>query len=1203
MTHFPYKPSNLPAGLMLIHGNKAESLRSLLVSWMKNHPLSPLETEVVLVQSNGIGQWLRLALAANNNNDNNDNNNGVGIAAALGLSLPSSFFWRVYRAVLGAENVPEISPFDKARLIWRLMRLLPDVLHEDIYAPLQQFLREDADMRKRYQLAERLADLFDQYQVYRADWLEAWAAGRDVLLDLHGNASPLAAEQAWQPALWRRLLIDVRQKHAEEPVDLAQNSMADAGRAAVHAAFIAKAELLKDQPRPAGLPRRVLVFGISSLSSQSLEVLARLAQWSQVLMCVQNPCEHYWADIVSGQELLRQREARQARKPGQPTLLSEESMHLHAHPLLAAWGKQGRDFIALLDEHDSASERSQYQTLLQHIGRRIDLFEPTGEQYLLQHIQGDILQLRAMAEICAAPRLIDPATDLSVRFHIAHSRQREIEILHDQLLAAFAADSSLRPRDVIVMLPDVDAYIPHIQAVFGLLDSNDKRYIPYSMADQGQRHFDPLPHAIERLLSLPQSRVGVSDVLDLLEVPALRKRFGLLEEDLPLLHRWVRGANIRWGLQGNHRASLKLPAGIEAAQNTWLFGLRRMLLGYATGQTGGAWQDIEPYDEIAGLDAARLGPLVELLNTLEHLWQELRTPATVTLWCERLRRLKTNFFDAESTTDAYTLAQLDQSLESWLEACDDAQLTAELPLSVVAEYWLASLDAGSLNQRFFAGSVTFATLMPMRAIPFRHVCLLGMNDGDYPRTRKPLDFDLMGRNYRPGDRSRREDDRYLFLEAMLAARDRLYISWVGRSITDNSERPPSVLVGQLRDHLAQGWQASDGKPLLSALTVSHPLQAFSTAYFSDQSTQNRTLFTYAHEWQRTNNSSSAPVTQDSLPPLHREEPLTLRDLIDFMKDPVKAFFKQRLHVVFEANDPASEDVEPFVLDGLQRWQLQNELIQVQVEALSRNEDRLAAQTAAVAAINRRGELAAGAFGDFTMQEMLAPMDELFTAYSKALARWPEPVASEIAFNFTMQHENNHLEVADWLGGIRFNSQAENAADKYGCVVLEASNLVNSSNQYRGDKVIRHWVRHLACQIALGPMVTEIISKKGQVNLPAYCAEDAIKHFKEIISAWYDGMRCPLPLAIKSAFAWLRALPNETGVILLDVERGNDAARKVYEPSTQSQGELGENPYLRRAWPRFDCLIESGEFARLSERLLRPIHNAISKKYTKVNDHE
>ncbi len=522
-------------GLMVVHGNHLEDLRELAVEWMRRHPLAPLENEVVLVQSNGIAQWLKLALAAQDS---------CGIAAAIQVELPARFLWQTYRAVLGSESIPLESPLDKAPLTWRLMRLLPNLLSGAEFAPLRRFLADDSDLRKRHQLAERLADLFDQYQVYRADWLTDWAEGRDQLRTSRNGAKPLDEAVRWQPALWRALLEDVGREHLGE------------SRAGVHPRFVA--HLRNVDEKPYGLPRRVIVFGISSLPAQMVEALAALARFSQVLLCVHNPCQHHWGDIVPDQDLLRHQYRRQQRKGGMAPGLSADELHQHAHPLLAAWGKQGRDYINLLDQHDDPEH---YRERFAAFGQRIDLFDEGDTTHLLGQLQDDILELRTLAESRDTWPPLDPATDQSLRFHIAHSAQREVEILHDQLLARFSADPSLRPREIIVMVPDVNAYAPHIQAVFGQYAQDDTRYIPFTLADQGQRGCEPLLIAVEHLLKLPEGRLTVSEVLDLLDVPALRARFAIDESELPTLHRWIEGAGIRWGLDGGGRAGGGPPGG------------------------------------------------------------------------------------------------------------------------------------------------------------------------------------------------------------------------------------------------------------------------------------------------------------------------------------------------------------------------------------------------------------------------------------------------------------------------------------------------------------------------------------------------------------------------------------------------------------------------------------------------------------------
>ena len=207
-------PSTITPGLLILHGNQMEQLRAAVFQWLHNHPLGALEAETFLVQSNGVAEWLKIALAEE-----------MRVCAATRVALPARFLWETYRGMLGRERVPVRSAFDKGPLTWRLMRLLPTLLADPVFAPLRHFLA-DGEAERRLQLAERLADLFDQYQVYRADWLDDWAAGRDQLRAARGDAVDLPPDQRWQGQLWRAVIADV------DPHER------DLGRATVHTEFV-----------------------------------------------------------------------------------------------------------------------------------------------------------------------------------------------------------------------------------------------------------------------------------------------------------------------------------------------------------------------------------------------------------------------------------------------------------------------------------------------------------------------------------------------------------------------------------------------------------------------------------------------------------------------------------------------------------------------------------------------------------------------------------------------------------------------------------------------------------------------------------------------------------------------------------------------------------------------------------------------------
>ena len=802
-----------PPGLSIIHANHVEDLRDVVVEWIGRYPVAPLEKECFIVQSNGMAQWMKLSLASDV---------GCGIGAGLEFLLPGRFMWQAYRAVLG--DVPHASPFDRERLTWRLMRLLTQLEDDPVFSVLTRFLADDGDSRKRYQLAFHLADLFDQYQVYRADWLTAWQDGRDGLITGKGTWIELPPEQAWQAALWRRVHEDIAPE------------LRFTGRADLHGRFLTAARN-SQTPFP-GLPRRVIVFGICSLPAQVLEALDVLSAHCQILLFVHNPCRHYWADIIEDRELFKIEQARHARSGKMPGDLDPDLLHQHVNPLLATWGKQGRDYIGLLYRYDQPET---YQDRFSQIDLFRDIISPGSQDNannldnldnandlnadnadnidnqdnqgnrtsdargtLLMQVQQNVLDLTALPASPADKQTLAP-TDRSIQFHLAHSRQREVEILQDQLLNFFEEMPDLRPRDVIVMTPDIDTYACHIQAVFGNVTMTDERFIPFSIADGPDNAYRPLLKALETLLNLAQIRMTTADIMALVEVPALGRRFGIKPQDLPLLKLWMEGAGICWGLNSAHRKAFDLPPDLE--HNTWDFGLRRMMLGYAVGAEF-AWNGIEPYDEIGGLSAALVGGLTDFMDALEKLWQTVITPASPEIWCQRIRQMLNNFFLPGDSSERLFLSHVNDALVAWETACNSADFDSDLDLPVVRDHVMAAMTDYSTSQRFLAGKVNFCTMMPMRAIPFKVVCLLGMNDGEYPRSKVALDFDLMAVKglYRPGDRSRREDDRYLFLEALLSARNCLYISYIGHDVVDNSLKAPSVLVAQLRDYVSAGWR-------------------------------------------------------------------------------------------------------------------------------------------------------------------------------------------------------------------------------------------------------------------------------------------------------------------------------------------------------------------------------------------------------------
>ncbi|UOA10314.1 exodeoxyribonuclease V subunit gamma [Methylobacter sp. S3L5C] len=1143
MTETSYKTS-LDSGIAVIHSNKLEALGDVVEYWLREHPLAPLENEVFLVQSNGMGQWLQQSLAKNS---------ALGIAGAIKVQLPSAFIWAVYRSVLGSQ-IPKEQLLAKAPLTWRLYRLLPTLITRPEFEILATFLAVDNNSRKRYQLAEQLADLFDQYQVYRSDWIADWAAGLDSLRDSHGQSQIMPEQQRWQAALWRAVLADLGDQYTPY-----------ASRAAVHTQFMTQIDT--QEQRPVDMPRRIIVFGLSSLPQQSLEVLAKLGKFCQIVLFVHNPCQHYWADIIEDKALLKAERRRQAYKSGMTSALTDEELHLHAQPLLAAWGKQGRDYIRLLDQFDDTQTYANWHWPESKIDLFKDYCEP-GQGSLLQQLQQSILDLEPLPT-----EPVDlPEVDNSLMFHIAHSPQREVEILHDQLLARFNSAENLKPRDIIVMVPDINKYAPHIRAVFGNIKSGDSRYIPYSLADQQQRGQNPLLVAAEALLNLPDSRFAVSEFLGLLEVPALRLRFSIDEAAIPKLHQWVEEAGIRWGLHAEQRTqNVAMPKDLEA--NTWQFGLRRMLLGYAVG-AGIAFNAIEPYDEIGGLDAQWVGGLSYLLETLEKQANLLRKSQNYTDWQETLSALLEDFFDVTSSEEERkTLEILGHSLTRWGEICEQAGLTDDdtLPLNVVREAWLATVDEPNLQQRFLSDRINFCTLMPMRAIPFRLICLLGMNDGDYPRSQPAQSFDLMSQRgqYRPGDRSRRQDDHYLFLEALLSARQQLYISWIGRNIRDNSERPPSVLISQLRDALALGWQLENNEPkLLKALTVEHPLQPFSKQYVAKN--RDSRLFTYAREWFEPSASVSLA---NATPAVVYEKTLTLglQSLGRFLKAPVKTFCNNTLKFGFDQETITSEDNEPFGFNKLESYVLRQNLLDALQSETPDNPDTFLEQQRTTMA--RQGKLPLGGFAHAAYADIADPVNQVWQRYQTLLTLWPKAIEARIIDLHFVLADDITVQLTGELINLRQNSDDLTQ----GLIHLTPQTLLGNTGKIKYPNLLAYWVQHLAGCAAGMNLQTLVMGSDCVIEIALLEQTAAFAQLNTLVTAWYLGMQAPLPVACKTAFAWLGASP----------DNAMDIAKSTYQGDDWTKGEVAYDAYLARFFPTFSHLNQTtvqGDFKAWTQTL-------------------
>ena len=1129
----------------------------MLSEQIKLNPESHVfSADTIWVQSPGMSEWLKIQIAQQ-----------LGIAANLKFPLPSSFIWSLYQSLI--PDVPKTSAFNKDRLRWKIYQLLPNYSDNPEFLAITEYLAQNntqlssfANLR-RFQLSEKIADAYDNYLVYRPEWLSYWQQGND---DLPGTDD--IGLQKWQAILWRGVCGDIEQS--------GQNAH---HRASLHLDLLDKINNSDPAKIKDALPSRLFVFGISSLPSHQVEVLSALSQHIEVNILWFNPCSIYWGDIISEKTLARLSQA-------QSKVVTTNNQHkldyfVTGNPLLASWGKVGRDYLDSLAQQDIGFE---------------DIFVGHQANTILTKVQNDILNLEYRNS--NAPLSIEalnadtgkeqlPVGDDSIQIHNCHSRYRELEVLKDKLLH-WLDNEELMPKDIIVMVPDINDYAPFIDAVFAKNLKSPEQTIPYSISDRSSLSENPLLNTFISLLGLPTSRFTVSEVLDWLEVPLVMDAFNVEASELELIKTWVVECEIKWAVDGQHKSQWSMPA---EDINTWLYGLKRMVLGFALDQES-VWHGTASYTSIEGLNVNILGKLISFMSYLAQLKARFSDDASVIQWHQRIDELITDLFatDDANDKDFISTKKLREANQQLIEYEHNNDISGTINNLIVQHFFKQGLNESGVSQRFLAGRVNFCTLMPMRSVPFNIVCVLGLNDGEFPRHVEPLSFDLVGLNKpRKGDRARKLDERYLFLEALCSARQKLHLSYLGQSNKNNQELMPSVLLSELIDYLEESYIVDNpfggkrSKKVKDHVMIRHALQPFNSSYFVDNSGSGWSL-SYNNQWfessrllsektgdvQIDNVKSTWDSTNDpfltstkstDLTPVDNAINVNLDELITFAKNPLKHFYRQQLGLSLNLNDHSFSDVESFEHDGLQRYKHVANLIDLNADIESQTE---------------QAWLTSGAFPP---------------------RKWGEDLLNDYQNTVSLMDENLKQLRSEYMAHAK-SSSSRNIKLSMELEVDSLSVLLNAdfkidhgltlvkrlSKDVRADDRIEAWLIHLCRSLSDKPGPTFLVSHNTGdfISFNNIEPEQASTFLKDWLRAYLTSSEYAKPIQWYGRFAYNSAISMLKGV---PQHKIIESVRQKINNDIDDHRTLVDEHIIRHFGPKH---ILQDAFFTITERLLCPL---------------
>jgi exodeoxyribonuclease V gamma subunit len=668
---------------------------------------------------------------------------------------------------------------------------------------------------------------------------------------------------------------------------------------------------------------------------------------------------------------------------------------------------------------------------------------------------------------------------------------------------------------VLVLIPRIEDYAPAIEAVFAT--APEKQRMAFSITDLGAQQQSELLRGFIQLLHIGESRLEAEQVFALLEQTGIARRFELLPDDFVLLRQWVRESGIRWGRDENARLALNLP---PTREHSWRHGFDRLLLGYALpGEGMRMFNDVLPYDDIEGGEAQLLGRLQVFVDALAALESALLQPRSLAQWKSLLERVLTQFYtlDENEQRDAQILRAAAASL---LSNATRAAFDTAVPLEVWRGELEDLLESAPRTNAFLNGGISFAALRPMRPVPARFVALLGLNDGEFPRPQSNASFDLLAQHPLPGDRVARDEDRYALLEAMLAARERLYLSHTGRSVRDNSVLPPSPLLSEVLDALKRGLGVAADE-LLPQLLIEHPLQAFSQRYFDGSDAR---LYSYVEDYAAASRAAQAqrnpaPAFFSAVPAAEASvDKISLDRLQRFWRNPSQSFIRETLGLRLEVEEELLEEAEPFAPDALALSSLRREILAQLVAGSSVDQSRALARAA--------WRLPHGASGDVLHAQLFEQL---------------KPLQQAILSAGPLAHQSFEIECGgELIGG---------SIDGLGA----SENLQWRAGPLHAKARLKFWLAHLFGCVAGIQRPTRILGlhkvrdKTLVKTLVLQPVADAAAQSQSLCALMRAGQTAPLPFFPDSSFAYAEAT----------IKDGGDpsfAARRAWESSDQKRGE-------------------------------------------------
>lgn len=1118
--------------LTVYHSNKPESFKNLLIHIMSEQSLSnPMQSEVIIIENKIMIEWIQIELAKY-----------FGIAANLTFIGLTAFIKKISNTI--SSNNFVINDFNCSIIYWKFMEILPKICLMQDFSIIKKYLSDDFDKRKCGQFSEQLVKLFTKYLIYRPDWLDSWQSNKIVnkINDSH---------QLWQSELWRVLLKCLKNdnKIFYANVNYLQHCV----------------NVLKNLQKIDNnycFPKRIFIFGITSMPPIYWEILHLLSYHIDVYLWFINPYFRYNYSSFINKNLLNFTSLYRYPEYSIYAVQSHTSMifddkiiknnikidisHVLNYRFLNFCDFTGKNTLLLLAKFENLLEKK--------------FFVLPKEDSLLHILQKNILEFQNCVTIdkneCnikilqnLQKRNLLSAEDQSITCHICYSMQREVEVLHDNLLLMVQRDPCLLTKGIVVMAPNIFDYKATIKTVF---DNIYDRNLPFIISNNHEKYVHPIISAFLSILNILHSKCTSTEILSILKVSLISARFNIKEEEVQLLYQWTINSGIRWGLDDITIRNLNIPI---SDKNTWNAGLNRMLLGHAMHDQYGTWEDIFPFNGINEEHINVVGQLGEFLKVLQKWRNRFSNSHVLTKWVFYINEILDDFFCYSNITveENRILFLLKDCWKNILESGIRSGYSQAIDIVVLRDKLFCKLKKNVVNCKFLPNVINFCDITPIFCVPCKIVCFLGMNENIFPRNDKvSFDFDLMKKFPRDSDHNLYQQDCYSFLLAFLLAKEKIYISYISNVTYNNTVNDSSILIHILFEYIARYFYLEKDKNLDINTNIDnirnhlcrwHSAVPFATERFIFN---NNKVQSFANEWVP---SANIDIHTNNLFDFNFLTPLpqciihtiSFYDLYNFYRHPIKMWFHRRLGVYFDRSKLkfSEYDDESFSLNMLNRFHLNIHLLDWLIHNKNINEF--------YSNICAAGILPHGVFGEFFWIKQYSKMAILANQIKKFYLS--ERISLKISLSFN---------------DIKLNGQL---------TMIQKNGLVRWKPSYLSMKdSVLLWLEHLTYCASGGIGDSRLFGINDIWHFPNLSVLQAKEYLFLLVQGYLTGINTPLFLLYKSGEAWMKQVFNwNTKIISQDLSCRKKArcklihAWKGIKQYSLINGEY-DDPYMRILMP-------------------------------------